>query len=151
MMNPNELRPVDADEARSRGIWAEHNQMPNGEYRFRLRSRDGSAYIRTEATADSGWQRSHWHRNVKETFIVQQGRMALAEWVSDSLHLRIFSAGEIVTTQPGISHNVYMFPDSIIHTVKHGDEGATADWIADLDLDGKTRSLTETEILKLAN
>jgi mannose-6-phosphate isomerase-like protein (cupin superfamily) len=141
---------IGAKEAEGLGIWTKHSKMENGELRFRLRSRDGSAYIRTEATSESGWQRSHKHRSVQETYIVQHGRMVLAECIDDRLRIRVITAGGIVTTQPHVPHNVYMFPRAIIHTVKHGEEGETNDWIAEPSLDAKTRDLTEADILELA-
>ena len=102
------------------GIVTFHEVMANGERRFRLKKSDGTAYIRTEASAGSGWQGSHFHRHVRETYIVQAGWMAFAELVDGALSLCLFEANEIVTSRPGIVHNVYLPDGAVIHTVKHG-------------------------------
>lgn len=141
---------LSAKEAEKYGITAKHDRMPNGELRFRLRNRDGSAYIRTEATSSSGWQKSHYHKSVRETYIVQSGTMALAEWIKENLRIRLFGPSEIVTTEPYVPHNVYLFANAVIHTVKHGDEGEVADWHADSSLDEKTTQLLESDILSLS-
>ncbi len=73
-------RDVGLEEARSKGVSIEHNQMPNGEFRFRLKHEDGTAYIRTEVTDSGGWQKSHYHRGVRETYIVQRAEWRLPNW-----------------------------------------------------------------------
>ena len=85
-----------------------------------LRHKDGTAYIRTVATENNGWQKSHVHRNTVETYIVQHGWIALAEIRDKHISVRTFNIGEIITTQTGITHNVFLSPDAVIHTVKHG-------------------------------
>jgi hypothetical protein len=70
--------------------------------------------------AGSEWQDAHYHKSVKETYIVQRGWIGFAEKVGDSFRLRILKEGAIVTSQPGIHHNVFMPDGAVIHTVKHG-------------------------------
>lgn len=94
--------------------------MENGEYRFRLIKGDGTAYIRTESQDDSGWQESHYHKYVMETYIVQSGWIAYAELVQGNPEITFFVSGDVFTTKPNIAHNVYMSKYSVIHTVKHG-------------------------------
>jgi hypothetical protein len=147
----DEPRDIEPEEARSKGVWIHHSEMPNGELRFRLKHSDGTAYSRTEATEDSGWQNSHYHRSILETYIVQRGRMALAELVDGALKMRVFGRGEICTTEPNISHNVYLFRGSVIHTVKHGEGGNAADWQANPSLDERTVHLDEADILRLSS
>ena len=101
-------------------ISTHHECMENGELRFRLLHVDGSAYVRTEAASSGGWQKSHVHQTVMETYIVQHGWMALAELINGQRVVRIFERGGIVTTRPGVTHNVYLPNDTVIHTVKHG-------------------------------
>src|ERR1700712_5421056 len=103
----NEPRKIRPDEARAKGISTEHSEMPSGERRFRLKHDDGTAYSRTEATARGGWQKSHYHRTVRETYIVQRGKMASAELVAGAFKLRTFGPNEICTTAPNVSHNIY--------------------------------------------
>ena len=145
------LRNIETEEARTKGVWTQHNEMPNGELRFRLKHGDGTAYIRTEATDSSGWQKSHYHQTVRETYIVQRGRMALAELVDGALTVRVFAAGDICTTEPHVSHNVYLYRDSVIHTVKHGEEGSVTDWHSNPSLDEKTSYLSESDIMLLSS
>lgn len=146
----NQPRDLLPEEARTNGVSTEHSEMPNGELRFRLKHEDGTAYIRTEATDSGGWQKSHFHRNARETYIVQRGRMALAELVEGALRIRIFGPNDICTTEPNVSHNVYMYRNSVIHTVKHGDGGSAADWHSNPLLDQKTAHLDETDITRLS-
>lgn len=142
-------RQISHDEAKERGVWTEHNEMLSGELRYRLKNMDGTAYIRTES-GSGGWQKSHYHKSVRETYIVQLGRMALAELIDGTLRLRVFGPGKVVTTEPYVAHNVYMFRGSIIHTVKHGREGQVSDWYAAQSFDEKTVHLGESEIIRLA-
>jgi hypothetical protein len=145
-----EPRDIEAHEARAKGVWTQHSEMPNGELRFRLRHDDGSSYSRTEAASSGGWQNSHHHRCVRETYITQQGRMALAELIDGVLRLRVFGPNEICTTEPNIPHNVYLYRNTVIHTVKHGGAGSATDWHPDPSLDEKTRHLNEGDIARLS-
>jgi len=124
--------------------------MPNGELRFRLKHDDGTGYSRTEAGDGGGWQYSHHHRTVRETYITQRGRMAFAELIDGALRLRVFGPNEVCTTEPNVPHNVYLYPRTVIHTVKHGEQGRVVDWHADPSLDQQTRHLNEADIARLA-
>jgi mannose-6-phosphate isomerase-like protein (cupin superfamily) len=136
-------------EAKERGVWTEHNSMLNGELRFRLKNTDGTAYIRTESEK-GGWQKSHYHKSVRETYIVQSGRIVLAELIDKKVKLRVFGPNEVVTTEPYVVHNVYMFAGSVIHTVKHGMEGQVQDWHGAASFDEQTVHLGENDIVRLA-
>jgi len=65
--------------------------------------------------------------------------------------MRVFGPDEICTTEPNISHNVYLFRGSVIHTVKHGEAGAVDDWQANPSLDERTVHLDEAAILRLSS
>lgn len=106
--------------ARRHGITTRHQIMENGEFRFRLLKNDGTAYLRTEASSTGAWQNSHYHKRLRETFIVQHGWIAYAIFENGSARITIFQGGKIFTTQPGLIHNIYMPKDAVIHTVKHG-------------------------------
>lgn len=97
-----------------------HQEMDNGELRFRLKHADGTAYIRTVADETGGWQNSHFHNHVVETYVVQSGWMGFAELIEGAMMIRLIKEGEIVTTRPTIVHNVYLPAYAVIHTVKHG-------------------------------
>ncbi|MEX0802432.1 MAG: hypothetical protein WD688_03815 [Candidatus Binatia bacterium] len=116
------MREIGCAEARDkRGIYTVHHQMDNLELRFRLKKTDGTAYIRTESSAVGGWQESHYHNKVRETYIVQKGWIGYAELTKNGPGISIFCEGELFTTQPGVIHNVFMPANAVIHTVKHGD------------------------------
>jgi hypothetical protein len=135
------------DAIRSQGIVTKHERMPNGELRFRLIAGDGSAYIRTVSGPDGAWQSSHFHRGVFETYIVQQGWIALVELINgDRLDWHVMRPGDVYTTRRLIAHNVYMSGGAALHTVKHG-LGPADDWHASVKLDSLTNHLSEEKIL----
>lgn len=123
--------------------------MPNGELRFRLMPSDGNGYIRTVAGACGAWQRAHYHHQLRETYIVERGWIALAEWEGRGLTVKRYGPGEIFTTEPNRSHNIYMAAGAIIHTVKHGGQ-QDRDWQEDSALSAITDSMTEDDIRRLA-
>lgn len=136
-------RIAEKEAKQAHGISTLHETMENGERRFRLKHVGGSAYVRTEAGSASGWQASHYHRHVRETYVMERGWMGFAELRNGEMVLRLLESGEIVTTEPGIVHNVYLPPNAVIHTVKHG-EGAGEDRQTDGDapaFDLVTRSI----------
>ena len=132
------------------GISTNHSRMDNGELRYRLVAKDGSSYIRTEASADGGWQNSHYHKSLHETYIVQDKWLAFAELDGHDVRLWIMRPGDIYTTSVGVSHNVYLPPHAVLHTVKHGGTGEGSDWFGDVALDSLTKPLSEAEILARA-
>src|SRR5690242_10293711 len=75
----SDMRQLSDKDAESLGIVTRHEQMDNGEYRFRLLASDGSAYSRTVAGDRGAWQNSHSHNTARETYIVQSGWMAFAQ------------------------------------------------------------------------
>ncbi len=116
------MRDIDCAEAREEyGIYCRHQLMDNLELRFRLKKTDGTGYIRTEAGDEGAWQESHFHRHVRETYIVQTGWIAYAERLPNGRpSITIYLENEVFTTRPGVVHNIYMPAKSVIHTVKHG-------------------------------
>ena len=135
------------------GIKAYHSAMPNGERRFRLVDRDGCGYVRTEAGQEGAWQKSHLHRTMRETYIVQSGWIAIALLKgADNLEIKVFKVGDIWTTPPEVAHNVYMPSGAVTHVVKHG-RNVLDDWVTNADtelLDQLSKSLTE-EALRSAS
>jgi len=147
-----ERREISPDEAKDNfGIWTLHHEMePNGERRFRLYKDDGTGYIRTESGDDVGkWQEGHSHKKIIETYIVQHGWIGFAELIDGSLKVQVLREGAIVTTKPGIKHNVYMSAGATIHTVKHG-AGDGEDRESDENITLLTSSLTESDIATVA-
>jgi len=116
------IQQISIEEAEEKhGIICEHSQMDNQELRFRLKKVDEeTCYIRTESPPDGAWQRSHYHTNVLETYIVQKGWICYAEKNNENSILKIYKEGQLFTTKPNIIHNIYLPKNSVIHTVKHG-------------------------------
>lgn len=143
---------LDEDAVAASGVSTLHERMPNGELRFRLMSSDGSAYIRTVSGPQGAWQRSHFHRHVRETYVVEKGWMVLAEL--DEVERRAvytkYGPGEVVTTEPLKRHNVYLPGRSVIHTVKHSATPGDPDWHGAPELDAITHPLSEHAVLELS-
>lgn len=144
-----EVPPREAEERF--GIRTYHNQMPNGEYRFRLLcGQDKTAYIRTQAAEGGAWQQAHFHERVTETYIVQSGWMGACELTNGFYCYRIFRENEIFTTNIGVVHNIYLPSGAIIHTIKHGPPGDTEDRISgtvETDaMTSETQKLNETDL-----
>lgn len=121
------------------GICIKHGKMKtNGELRFRLNCSDGSAYIRTQTSDDSeGWQNSHYHKHVRESYIVEQGWVGYIGIEDGEIKKKPYKAGERFTTIPDVAHNIYMPAKAIIHTVKHNAGESLgkkqSDWFDDTD------------------
>jgi mannose-6-phosphate isomerase-like protein (cupin superfamily) len=128
------------------GITINHQEMPNGELRFRMMDENGNGYIRTVTTV-GGWQNSHSHNELCETYVVEQGWMGFAKLLDGKLTLNVLSKGETVTTPIGMCHNVYLPSGAIIHTVKHGGASGITDWTPCQKLDELSKGLHEHEIL----
>lgn len=146
-----EITPVEASEKYSIRT-ASHEFEPDGERRFRLLNQDGTGYIRTEyPKINSGnWQEAHYHRSVTETYIIQERWIAFADNTNGMRRVRILKAGEIVTVPPLISHNVYLSPGCVFHTIKHG-VACGEDKVPDFDFNAKCRLLcTEQEVVDAA-
>lgn len=138
--------PISTDDAATiYGIRTNHEQMPNGERRFRFTSDDGNDYIRTVAGTRGAWQKAHFHTALRETYIVESGWMALAEEVNGKTVIRVYWPSQVATTKPSVVHNVYLPAAAVIHTVKHG-SNAKGDWIESAAFTGLTATITEQEI-----
>ncbi|MBR0714847.1 hypothetical protein [Bradyrhizobium liaoningense] len=136
-------------DAAALGVHTRHEQMENGEYRFRLTAADGTAYSRTVGGERGGWQNSHFHETVRETYIVQSGWMAFAQRIEQKVTLQVYRPSQLLTTEPRVSHNVYLPAGAVIHTVKYG--GANqSDWHADAELDRITKAVTEDQMVHAA-
>jgi mannose-6-phosphate isomerase-like protein (cupin superfamily) len=139
------------EECTDLGITFPSVKMSNGEYRFRCTDTQGYGYALTKMPlTSSGWQSSHYHKGVVETYIVQQGWIGFAKQLpNEECDVRVYRKGSVVTTEVNQSHNIYMSAGAVIHTVKHGDAVVENDWFADPDLDAKTKQLTEEAILQI--
>lgn len=112
---------------RDDNVTVNYEAMPSGELRYRLIGSPGGSYIRTIATS-SAWENSHFHKLLMEMYIVQQGWVIFAQYVSDTeITLTKYSAGEHFAATPLLPHNIYMSEGAITHTVKYG-EADNSDW-----------------------
>ena len=145
-----EITPEEANERYSIRT-AFHEIQPDGELRFRLLHRDGTRYIRTEyPNSNKGtWQEAHYHRSVAETYIVQEHWIAFADDAVGTRRIRILIAGDIVTVPPRVSHNVFLSPGCVFHTIKHG-TGEGEDKEPDSDFNAKCRLLRSEEDIRAA-
>ena len=128
---------IDSERAgREFGLKEHHEQMPNGEFRFRLKHTSGNGYILTIAGENGGWQRSHSHRSATEVYVVEAGWMAFAskKCGSSPASIEVHKEGDIVHVRPRLPHNVYLPKGARIHTVKIGAK-TPSDWVSEPELD----------------
>ena len=81
-----------------------------------------------------GWQKSHYHTTINELYLVQKGTILFVELINDKTNVTKYSEGEFCVVHPMIPHNVYMFPNTITHTIKFGN-CLNADWNECKELD----------------
>lgn len=143
------MRQLSDKDAEALGVLTRHEQMDNGEYRFRLLASDGAAYIRTVAGDHGAWQNSHFHEAARETYIVQSGWMVFAQRKEQEVTLQVYRPSQLLTTEPRVSHNVYLPAGAVIHTVKHG-VASESDWHADAELDRITKPISEDQMRRMA-
>lgn len=157
---PQHLTPA---EMKALGVAIDGRIMDNGEKRYSLKIGQ-QGYIWTEPPADQqpAWQNAHHHKGLRETYIVERGKIALAYHFQFPGHptvhrlVQVFSQGDIFTTEPNEDHNVYLFAGSAIHTVQHGEpvpnpaKSSKVDWYdADPAFDAWSKKLTEADMLRL--
>ncbi len=143
-------RRLSQEELTQFGISTRHEQMDNGQLRFRLTGSDGSSYIRCENPGEPAWENSHCHAALEELILVQTGIVVFAELDGETAILRRMAAGEFVRTRPGIPHNEILSRGAVIHTIKFGD-CALPDWIPSPLLDRLTKPLGFEEALQAAD
>ncbi|WEM45067.1 cupin domain-containing protein (plasmid) [Photobacterium sp. DA100] len=100
-----------------------------------MKASDGSGYIRTRyPDAEGAWQNSHYHISTYETYIVQSGRILFAELQDGKALIKELTENEVITVKPGVHHNVFVTPNTDLHTVKHGATQVN-DWHTSVELD----------------
>lgn len=123
--------------------------MDNGEKRFRqICSKDKTAYIRAEGGTKGYWQNSHFHNSISEVYIVQKGSILLAQYINSNVNIKKIEENEIFNVKPNVPHNVYMYPNTVLHTVKYG-EVKEYDWQEFKKLDDILKEKTVEEIEKI--
>lgn len=129
------------------GVYTNHEEMDNGELRFRMLSNDGSSYIRGENRQQFVWGNSHSHKDLHELIIVQQGFVVFAELEKGFVSFRQLHTGDIFVSRQGVPHNHCFDETTVVHTIKFGGETQN-DWIACPALDALTKHLTQQEVLE---
>lgn len=124
-------------QAEALGVTPLFEEMPNKEKRFRLISKDGSSYCRTEASSTGAWQNSHFHKEMTELYIVQTGSVLFAKQVDGRFSIEQLLSGDTITIPPYCPHNLYLNANAVIHTIKYGEasSGDEPDWFASHELD----------------
>ncbi len=129
------MRDISIESARQYGIENKHSIMDNGERRFRqVCLKDKTSYIRAESGDKGYWQNSHYHRTIKELYIIQKGSILLAKYAHGKLEIKKVNEDEYFVIGPNTPHNIYMFPNTITHTIKYGKINDN-DWIPYEELD----------------
>ena len=123
------MQNITVDEAKKYGIQNKHSLMDNDEKRFRqICLKDNTSYIRTESGIKGYWQKSHYHKYAKEIYIIQKGKILFAQYKQNKIEIKELNEGEFINTEPNTPHNVYMYPNTVTHTVKYG-INKESDWI----------------------
>lgn len=141
-------KKITDSEAAKLGVNTNHEIMDNGEKRFRLTFKDGSSYIRTEASLNGSWQNSHYHTSLQEIYIVQEGWIVFVEYhkLTNECIFKMVGEGQFCVSSPKVPHNVYVSSNCKFHTVKFGNLSIN-DWIKYEKLDTITKSMCEQDLL----
>jgi len=140
------MNDITIGKAEEAGIINKHSIMENGEKRFRqLCTKDNTAYIRTEGVDVGYWQKSHYHSSSNEVYIVQKGKMIFVQYINDKLEAKVLLENDICKTKHNIPHNIYMYPNTVLHTVKYGNI-KESDWIPFEKLDDILKNKTINEL-----
>lgn len=131
--------------------------MDNGQTRRRVRMGDVAVTITTTEVA--GWEESHLHRGLRESYTVIKGRMGFS---FESLEedgergVMLLEPGDTVSSNPGAAHNVYLYAGTTIGVFVYGEPVGNPDkkgndwWPAQDDFDAWSKSLSEADIERLS-
>ena len=68
-----------------------------------------------------------------ELYLVEKGSAIIVIYENERYQLKRLYENESLMIKPGVAHNLYIFEDSIIHTVKYG--AFSNDWHSYPELD----------------
>ena len=138
------MRELTIKEINASGIRTHHTIMDNGEKRYRLISdKDKTSYIRTECQRSEELQKSHYHKHFKEMYIVQKGQIDIYQYIDKKIIKKHLVASEYLEIKNSIPHNVYTYPNAVIHTVKYGNS-QDEDWYAYPELDEMLKKILKS-------
>ena len=89
-----------------------------------------------------------FHKSIREIYIVQRGSILLAQYINNNVHIRKVERNEVFNVDPNVPHNVYMYPNTVLHTVKYG-EVKEYDWQEFKKLDEILKEKTIEELEKI--
>ena len=78
---------------------------------------------------------------------VQKGMILLAQYIEGNTKINRVEKGKIFNVEPNVPHNVYMYPNTVLHTVKYG-EVEEYDWQEFKELDNILKNKTMEELKK---
>ncbi len=132
--------------------------MPNGQTRRRVRMGDVAITITTTTVA--GWEDSHFHKGLRESYTVIEGCMAFAYESTeedDQRGLIILGPGDSVSSDINNPHNVYLYAGTTIGVFVYGEPLGNPDskgndwWPAEDGFDAWSKGLDEAEIKRLSD
>ena len=77
--------------------------------------------------------------------MVQKGTIIFVELINNKVNIKKYEEGEFFISQPMVPHNIYMFPNTILHTIKFGD-CSKSDWHENKELDEIIKTFNINEI-----
>ncbi|WP_417039929.1 hypothetical protein, partial [Coprobacter fastidiosus] len=70
-----------------------------------------------------------------------------AQYIEGNTKINRVEKGKIFNVEPNVPHNVYMYPNTVLHTVKYG-EVEEYDWQEFKELDNILKNKTMEELKK---
>ena len=135
------MEDISFEDAEKCGIISKHSLLDTGEKRYRIIcSKDNSSYIRAEGKEVGYWQRGHYHKYARELYIVQNGKIIVAQYIDNKVKINKYKEEDIFIIEPQIPHNIYMYPNAVTHTVKFGNS-KEYDWERFEPLDEKIKEM----------
>ena len=114
-------------------------KMPNTEIRYRVKIDENTIYSITKSGEYPAWQNSHYHKNCKEIYYVQKGKMKIITKEKEFVYCRLLSKGDKIVIDENISHNVFLYKDTEICVLKYGNI-LNSNWYSDKLLDSICKS-----------
>lgn len=115
-------------------------KMPNTEIRYRVKIDENTIYSITKSGEYPAWQNSHYHKNCKEIYYVQKGKMKIITKEKEFVYCRLLSKGDKIVIDENISHNVFLYKDTEICVLKYGNI-LNSNWYSDKLLDSICKSI----------